>query len=71
MIFEGVEFDDYTVDEYDKIKVGTWSQVCREHSKKFRGKKNGVLSKCGGEPVCGVKGCNKIAKYYIDFPEAE
>ena len=66
MIFEGVEFDDYT----DRDE-GHWSQVCREHSKKFRGKGKGVLNKCAGEPICGVKGCDKIAVFYIDFPRGK
>jgi len=68
MIFDGVEFDDYVDDGCDG---GKWSQVCKKHSEKWGGKENKILHECAGTPICGVKGCNKKAKYYIDFPSDE
>jgi hypothetical protein len=63
MIFKGVEFDDYT-----ECEDGTWSQVCEGHyfemvSKGVNGMEPYPLDDC----ICGVKGCNETAKYYIDF----
>ena len=59
MMFNGIEFDDWTVGDY-----GTWSQVCNDCTKSFD---HSLLSDCPGEPICGVKGCENIADYYIDF----
>lgn len=70
MVFDGVEFDDWTEGDYGD---DDWSQVCQEHSEKWGGTEtvSGILHECPGEPICGVKGCDNIAEYYIDFPKGK
>jgi len=60
--YNDIVFDDYSTDS------GEWSQVCEKHAKCFD---KGILSECAGTPVCGVKGCNNTAEFYIDFPAEE
>lgn len=57
-----IEFDDYTDDE-DNV----WSQICND-CKQQLDFDYAKLSD-GGSGICGVKGCNNEADYYIDFKE--
>lgn len=55
------KFDDYVV-ERDLCNI--WAPVCEECSKIY-----GVSEEIPIEGnICGVKGCNNPAKYYVDFP---
>jgi len=59
--YEGVPFDDF-VKEDEKV----WSQVCNKCIKKYYWRKES-LSKTTNTCICGVKGCNNNADYYINF----
>jgi len=67
MNYKGLEFDDYTDDD-----GGRWSQICEDHYHDMlsKGKKR-MTESASGTSICGVKGCNKTASYYIDFLEGE
>lgn len=56
-------FDDVTADE-DGHK---WTQVCRYCKNKYSIPDN-LLDECGSG-ICGIKGCNREADYYLDFPQ--
>jgi len=67
MIFKGVEFDDYT--EGDD---GVWSQICEDHYFEMVSKGYNKMTESPGDTdICGVKGCDETAKYYIDFEGVE
>ncbi len=58
-------FDDIVKDEY-----GTWTQVCKAHSKNPLFAKIGKLSDCASEnTICGCAGCKNKAEYYLDIDE--
>lgn len=60
--FNGVVFDDVTTDN-DKH---CWSQICKSCAVKFNIAKS-LLDK-DGSGICGCRGCENEADYYIDFP---
>lgn len=55
-------FDDYTNGE-----EGVWTQICKDCVEKYNIDKK-YLDECGSG-ICGVKGCNNEADFYLDFPE--
>jgi hypothetical protein len=58
-------FDDIVKDEY-----GTWTQVCKKHSKDKALYSFWKLVDCAAEnTICGCIGCQNKAEYYLDFYE--
>ena len=55
----GIEFDDYEQNDDD-----TWSQLCVTCADNFPGHD---LDDNATKIICGVKGCQSEADYYIDF----
>lgn len=63
VVYTGVTFDDYTVDEH-----GTWSQICNDCVIKESANIRYVDTDFHtGHGICGVKGCNNESDHYIDF----
>lgn len=59
-------FDDYT-----KADDGHyWSQLNSEEADCYS-VPNKLLDECPSEPISGIVGSDKIADYYIDFPNGE
>jgi len=57
-----MEFDDI-------IEEGTnkWTELCEEHMNQAIDEGLGVASENANDFICGCKGCNKVAEYYLDF----
>jgi len=67
MKFKGVEIDDYVEED-----GGIWSQLCDKHYLDMMlSGVNSMTEYPSGAATCGVKGCDKTAVYYIDFPTGE
>lgn len=61
-IFNGVDFDDCTLNE----DGSQWSQICDKCLIKYDFKKN-KIDEQSGSGTCGIKGCVNEADHYIDF----
>lgn len=63
-----------TIKNFDDVvngDEGKWSQICSECAHKFRLTDNSfnISDIPTDSSICGVKDCNNIAEYYIDFKE--
>jgi len=67
MKFNGIEFDDYSIDAEDKH---VWGCICEECAKKHK-ISNLLLDRNYGNSTCSVKGCHNEADFYIDFPDLD
>lgn len=54
-----IKFDDFIIDS-----TGTWSQVCKNHSKWFKDR----LEECPiNGLICGINGCSNKAVNYVNL----
>jgi hypothetical protein len=60
--YNGIVFDDVTIDDNGH----RWSQICSSCAAKFNIAKS-LLAE-DGSGICGCRGCENEADYYIDFP---
>ena len=59
-----------TFDDWVKDQEGIWTQICTNCLVKYNGTLDVKATKFPGDgEVCGVKGCNGEADYYLDFEE--
>ena len=63
-----ISFDDYA-DE--RNEYGTWWVYMCAHHVNIYGLKDEADDSASGDGICGVKGCNRGAGYYVDFLESE
>ena len=61
---KAVCFDDFVENE----DGSRWAYICKDCVKKYGISKMFLDNDCSGG-ICGVKGCENEADYYIDFPE--
>lgn len=63
--YKGIKFDDIETEE-----GCSQSQVCCDCVSKHNINKS-ILDPTASNPICGIKGCENEADYYIDFPKGE
>ena len=59
-------FDDFQINQ--EPDMSSWAYVCKNCAKSYGFNKNNLDNAVPAHAICGIKGCNNEADFYLDLP---